>query len=165
MNISTSRFGKIDISEEEIILFKQGLLGFEDYHKYIILNAGDGSPFRWLQSVDDGNLAFVIIEPLSFMFEYDLEIPDSDQESLKLERAEDVVIYAIVSIPDNPQDMTANLQGPIVINARDKMGRQIISTNRKHPVKIHILDEMERRTVKLQEVQDTLDSDKKEGKG
>ena len=163
MNISTNRFGTIDISKDEIILFEQGLLGFEDYHKYIILNADDGSPFRWLQSVDDGNLAFVIIEPLNFMFEYDLEIPDADQESLSLERAEDVVIYAIVSIPDNPQDMTANLQGPIVINIRDKKGRQIISTNRKHSVKMHILNEMEKRTAKLQEIQDSLDSGDKGG--
>ena len=163
MKISTNRFGTIDVSKDEIILFKQGLLGFEDYRKYIILNAGDGSPFRWLQSVDDGNLAFVIVEPLSFMFEYDLEIPDADQEALSLERAEDVVIYAIVSIPENPQDMTANLQGPIVINARDKKGKQIISTDRKHPVKIHILNEMEKRTTKLQEIQDSLDSDNKEG--
>ena len=61
--------------------------------------------------------------------------------------------------------MTANLQGPIVINARDKKGRQIISTNRRHPVKIHILNEMEKRTAKLQEVQDSLDSDSKEGEG
>ena len=163
MKIATNRFGTLEISENEIILFKEGLLGFEDYHKYIVLNAEDGSPFRWLQSVEDGNLAFVIIEPLSFMFEYDIEIPDNDQEALSLERAEDVVIYAIVSIPENPQDMTANLQGPIVINARDKKGRQIISSNSRHTVRAHILNEMEKRAIKLQEIQDSLDSGNEEG--
>lgn len=163
MKIETNRFGTITISEDEIVQFEEGLLGFEAYHKYVVLNTEDGSPFRWLQSVDDGNLAFVIIEPLSFMLEYDLEIPDEDQAALSLERAEDVVIYAIVSIPDNPQDMTANLQGPVVINAKDKKGRQIISTNSRHSVRVHILNEMERRTAKLQEIQDSLDSGNEEG--
>jgi flagellar assembly factor FliW len=165
MNLSTSRFGKISIAESEIITFEEGLLGFEDYHRYIVLNTDDGSPFRWLQCIDDGNLAFVIIEPLSFMFEYDLEISDSDAEFIGLTRAEDAVLYVIVSIPQNPKDMTANLQGPLVINVANRNGRQIISNNSRHSVKARILDEMEKRAAKLKEVQESLDSDKKEGEG
>lgn len=163
MKISTSRFGKIEICEDEIVIFEEGLLGFGDYHQYIILNADDGSPFRWLQCVDDGNLAFVIIEPLSFMFEYDIEISDADAKFIGLERAEDAVLYVIVSIPANPSDMTANLQGPVVINAANRKGRQVISSNSRHSVKVRILDEMERRAAKLKEVQDSLDSNPGEG--
>jgi len=165
MNLSTARFGKISIADEEIITFDEGLLGFEDYHRYVVLNTDDGSPFRWLQCVDDGNLAFVIIEPLSFMFEYDLEISDSDAEFIALKRAEDAVLYVIVSIPQNPKDMTANLQGPLVINAANRHGRQIISSNSRHSVKARILDEMEKRAAKLKEVQDSLESDQKDGEG
>ncbi|GAB4274123.1 MAG: flagellar assembly protein FliW [Candidatus Rifleibacteriota bacterium] len=165
MNLSTSRFGKISIVDEEIITFEEGLLGFEDYHRYVVLNTDDGSPFRWLQCVDDGNLAFVIIEPLSFMFEYDLEISDADADFIGLKRAEDCVLYVIVSIPQNPKDMTANLQGPLVINAANRKGRQIISNNSRHSVKTRILDEMEKRAAKLKEIQDSLDSDQKEDEG
>ncbi|MFZ5950377.1 MAG: flagellar assembly protein FliW [Candidatus Rifleibacteriota bacterium] len=165
MNLSTSRFGKISIADEEIITFQEGLLGFEDYHRYVVFNTDDGSPFRWLQCVDDGNLAFVIIEPLSFMFEYDLEISDADAEFIALKRAEDAVLYVIVSIPQNPKDMTANLQGPLVINAANRKGRQVISSNSRHSVKARILDEMEKRAAKLKEVQDSLDSDQKDGEG
>ncbi len=163
MKISTSRFGKIEISKDEIITFEEGLLGFGEYHQYVVLNADDDSPFRWLQCVDDGNLAFVIIEPLSFMFEYDIEISDSDAGFITLERAEDAVLYVIVTIPANPSDMTANLQGPLVINAANRKGRQIISSNTKHSVKARILDEMEKRAAKLKEVQDSLDSKPGEG--
>lgn len=163
MKISTSRFGKIEICKDEIITFEEGLLGFGDYHQYIILNADDGSPFRWLQCTDDGNLAFVIIEPLSFMFEYDIEISDSDARFISLERAEDAVLYVIVSIPANPSDMTANLQGPLVINAAIRKGRQVISNNSRHLVKVRILDEMEKRANKLKEIQDSLDPKPEEG--
>jgi flagellar assembly factor FliW len=165
MNLSTSRFGKIKIVDEEIITFEEGLLGFEDYHRYVVLNTDDGSPFRWLQCVDDGKLAFVIIEPLSFMFEYDLEIADSDAEFIGLTKVDDAVIYVIVSIPANPKDMTANLQGPLVINVKTRKGRQIISNNNRHSVKARILDEMEKRAAKIKEVQESLDSDQKEGEG
>lgn len=165
MKISTSRFGKIEIVKDEIITFEEGLLGFGEYHQYVILNTDDGSPFRWLQCVDDGNLAFVIIEPLSFMFAYDIEISDSDAAFIALERAEDAVLYVIVSIPANPSDMTANLQGPLVVNAANRKGRQIISSNSRHSTKVRILDEMEKRAAKIKEVQDSLDPEGKGGEG
>lgn len=165
MKISTLRFGNIEIEDEEVIFFAEGLLGFEAYHRFVILNNEDGSPFRWLQCVEDGNLAFVIIEPLNFMFEYNIEISDSDQNFLKLTRAEDAILYTIVSIPDNPHDMTANLQGPLLINAVNRQARQIISSNPHHSVKARILTEMEKRAKKLKEVQDSLNPDKKEQEG
>ena len=162
MKVKTSRFGIIDVSDEEVIHFDEGLLGFGDYHKYVILNASEkNSPFRWLQSMNDGNLAFVIIEPLNFMFEYDVEISDSDQEFVGLTRSEDAVIYAIVSIPANPQDMTANLQGPLLINAVNRKGRQIISTNPRHSIKTKILAEMQYRARKIQELNKSLNPKEK----
>jgi flagellar assembly factor FliW len=162
MNIKTSRFGTIDVSEEEIVYFDEGLLGFAEYHRYVILNASEkNTPFRWLQCLDDGNLAFVIIEPLNFMFEYDLDVSDSDQEFVGLTRSEDAIIYAIVSIPSNPQNMTANLQGPLLINAVNRKGRQIISSNPKHLIKTKILDEMQIRARKIQELNKSLNPKEK----
>ncbi len=158
MKIPTSRFGTIDVSEEEIVRFEEGLLGLGDYHRYVILNPVEkNSPFRWLQCCDDGNLAFVIIEPLNFMFEYDIEISDSDQEFVGLTRSEDAILYAIVSIPaNNPQNMTANLQGPLLINVVNRKGRQIISSNPRHSIKTKILEEMQIRARKIQELNNSL---------
>lgn len=158
MKVSTSRFGTIDVSEEEVVRFDEGLLGFGDYHRYVILNANNqnNSPFRWLQCLDDGNLAFVIIEPLNFMFEYDIEISDSDQEFVGLTRSEDAILYTIVSIPANAQEMTANCQGPLLINAVNRKGRQIISSNPRHSIKTKILQEMQIRARKIQELNKSL---------
>ena len=158
MEVTTSRFGRIEVSGEDIVRFEDGLLGFGEYHRYVILNANNknDSPFRWLQCLDDGNLAFVIIEPLNFMFEYDIEISDSDQEFVGLTRSEDAVIYTIVSIPPNAQDMTANCQGPLLINAVNRKGRQIISSNPRHSIKTKILQEMQIRARKIQELNKSL---------
>lgn len=162
MKISTSRFGTIEVSEDEIVYFEEGLLGFGDYHRYVILNASEkNTPFRWLQCLDEGNLAFVIIEPLNFMFEYDLDVSDADQEFVGLTRSEDAIIYTIVSIPANPQNMTANLQGPLLINAINRKGRQIISSNPRHSIKTKILDEMQIRARKIQELNKSLNPKEK----
>lgn len=161
MKVKTLRFGKIEVSKDDIVEFAVGLLGFEKFHRYVILNTDENSPFRWLQCIDDGDLAFVIIEPLSFMFEYDLEIPDADTTQLKLTDPEDVILYVIVSIPKNPKEMTANLQGPLVINAKTRQGRQIISGNPNHSIKVNILEQMELRAKKIQESQADPDSDEK----
>lgn len=163
MKIATARFGEIEVIPEEIIEFAEGLLGFEEAHRFVILNPQDGSPFRWLQCVDNGDLAFVIIEPLNFMFEYDLSISDSDADFLGLKVAEDAVLYAIVTIPENPSDMTANLQGPIVINVKTRKGRQVISTNNRHSVRTRILDEMKRRAEEIRKVTNSLNSSEKKG--
>lgn len=163
MKISTARFGEIEVVPEEVIDFAEGLLGFEDAHRFVILNPQDESPFRWLQCTENGDLAFVIIEPLNFMFEYDLSISDSDAGFLGLQTAEDAVLYVIVTIPENPSDMTANLQGPIVINAKNRKGRQVISTNNRHSVRTRILDEMKRRAEELRKVTNSLNSSGKKG--
>ncbi len=165
MKITTTRFGEIDFAKEEIIDFPEGLLGFDDFHGFVILNPNDGGPFRWLQSTEDGALAFVIIEPLSFMFEYDLEVSDSDAAFLGLTNPQDAVVYSIVTIPENFQDMTANLQGPLIINSKSRKGRQIISGNSKHHIKTRIIDEMTKRAGKIKDVKDSLEPDKKEGQG
>ncbi|MBF0543494.1 MAG: flagellar assembly protein FliW [Candidatus Riflebacteria bacterium] len=165
MKFITARFGEIEVSKEEIIVFPEGLFGFKSYHQYVILNTQDRSPFRWLQSFDDGDLAFVIIEPLNFMFSYDLEVSDEEASFLGLVKPEDAAIYTIITIPENTMNMTANLQGPLVINAKTRIGRQIISNNSHHSVKVRVMDEIAKREAKLKEIENSHNSPRKEDQG
>ena len=149
MRFLTSRFGTIDVKLDEIVYFDEGLFEFEDYHRFVILNISENNnPFRWFQSLEEPNLAFVIIEPSTFMSEYDIQISDEDQKLLELTRSEDAIIYAIVSFPENPEDISVNLKGPLIINAINRKGRQIISNNPNHSVKTKILDEMHKSRAK-----------------
>jgi len=99
--------------------------------------------FYWLQAVDDPSLCFLVIEPELFMFNYSLEISDEDVNALEIERPEDVEVLAIVTILQDPKDMTANLQGPIIINKKNLKAKQIISTDPQHKVKVPILKTLE----------------------
>ncbi len=143
MNINTSRFGELEVPAEDIITFPLGILGFDKTSRYVILNDPATEPLRWLQSVDNKDLAFVIIDPLRFRSEYTLDLSDEDVLDLKISAPEEAILYAIVVIPkDNPEKMTANLQGPIVINANLMRAKQVISTNSSHKLKHFILEEM-----------------------
>jgi flagellar assembly factor FliW len=143
MKITTTRFGELEVPEQDIITFPEGILGFDRTSRYVILNDPATEPLRWLQCVDNSDLAFVIIDPLRFRSEYTLDLSDDDVFDLKLTSPEEAIIYAIVVIPkDTPERMTANLQGPIVINANLMRAKQVISTSSRHKVKHFILEEM-----------------------
>lgn len=149
MKLFTARFGEIEIDRKDIISFPEGILGFENVKEYCIFNMEEGNPLMWMQSIDEPSLAFVIISPFSFTKNYSLELSDSDTEFLKLTKQEESQIFSIVVVPEDPRKMTANLQGPIIINTVEKIGKQVISTNPRHKTKHYILEEMN----ELQEMQ------------
>lgn len=142
MKLNTSRFGEIDINEEEIITFSDGLFGFEDIKRYIIFQMEEDNPLMWMQAIEEGSLAFIIIRPFEFNPKYSLQLSDADVEELGLTSPDDSDIFAIVVVPEDTSKMTANLQGPVVINRILKKGKQVISTSPKHKLKHFILDEM-----------------------
>ena len=147
IKIQTKPFGEIEVDELQVIDFPDGILGFDFIKKFVILDAEDqGSPFKWMQAFNEKDLAFVIIRPADFMESYDLVISQSDFEAVKAESADDVIVFAIVTIPENPRRMTANLQGPIIINPVTKLGRQAISMSERYKVRHNILDEIDRQT-------------------
>jgi len=143
MKYETTRFGVVEFKDDTIIEFSDGIIGFEDYTKYVILGNSEQSMFSWLQSVEEPGLAFVIISPYEFRSDFSLNVEDSDIEKLCATESSQLVVYAIVVVPEDPRNMTANLQAPLIINAEKKIGRQVISNNPKHCLRHNILDELQ----------------------
>lgn len=144
MKITTKNFGEIEIQEENIITFKDGIPAFEDNKKFAIIdNPGDDIPFKWLQSLDDSNLAFIIVNPFIFRPDYEFDIPKPVLEKLQIEAKEDISVYSIVVIPADMTKMTANLSGPIIINIKTNLGKQIILEDNRYTTKHHILEELQ----------------------
>lgn len=129
MRFETKYFGEVEVEENKIIDFEDGLPGFENRHKFVILNNYDTEepvPFMWLQSVDDPELAFVISIPFFLRPDYELEIPESTVEKMEITSPEDVGVYAICKISGRVEDMMFNLRNPIVVNAKNHKGAQLI---------------------------------------
>lgn len=145
VTVKTRPYGEIEVNERQIIGFPDGIPGFDYVKKFVLLDSHDEkSPFKWLQALDEPDLAFVVIRPVDFMASYDLVIAQSDLETVKAKKPEDLLVLAIVTIPSDPADMTANLQGPVIINIEKGIGKQAISLSDKYHVRHRILDEMKK---------------------
>ena len=141
MTVKTKPFGVIDVDERQRLEFPQGILGFENHHSFVLLDATQ-PPFYWLQSLDEPEIAFVLINPLIFKPDYNADVNPLDLEEIGITDPEDQLTLAIVTIPETQELMTANLQGPIIINKREKTGRQSISRNPRWLVRHFILEEI-----------------------
>ena len=127
MKIDTRQFGEMSIDDEKIINMPDGIPGFRQQKRYVLLEKKETSPFYLFQCVDDPNLAFVVMDPLRFYPEYTLSVKDFDN-TIKWEfEKEELSCFVIITIPQGkPEDMTANFMAPIVINNERKEGMQLI---------------------------------------
>ena len=141
MRVDTKAYGSIDVDERQRIEFPYGILGFEKLQSYVLLDAPQ-QPFYWLQALDLVEVAFVLISPVIFRPDYTVEVPKEELEEIGIDDPEKMLTFAIVTIPRNPSDMTANLQGPIIINKETRVGRQSISTNPRWEVRHPVLKEL-----------------------
>ena len=138
MKLETTRFGVIDFDENMIIEMKGPILGFERLTKYIILKQDEKNQFNWFQSIEDGSLAFIIMNPQVIKPDYEPEINDADVSLLEIEKPEDVILMSIITIRSNPALISANLRAPIVINFRKRLAKQVVLDNSEHPIQHEI---------------------------
>ena len=138
MRIHTLNFGDLEIVQDTIITFDDGLPGFPQLRRFVVLEMEKIKPFHFLQSLPDDDtppIALYLINPFLVDPSYDFRLTDSDMEAIKSKNSTELTIYAIATIPENPCDATLNLMAPIVINVRGRCGRQVILHDSKYSVK------------------------------
>ncbi len=144
MKLCTTRFGEIDIDENKIMIFQSGLLGFPDVKRYVLLNHMNNPdvPFKWLQAVDDPDLVFVVIDPLLFSSDYVRDIEEHNVRELNIAGTDDLCIIVIVTIPNElPELMTANLQGPLIVNLRTREAKQVVLLDERYPLRYPVFQD------------------------
>ena len=141
MKVATKAYGQIEVDERQKITFSQGLFGFETRKDYVLLDA-EQQPFYWLQSIESKDVAFVLINPFQFRPDYEVDIDNEELAEIGVADPEKVLIFAIVTIPSDGGPMTANLQGPLVINRDTRCGRQVVLTNPRWKIKHDVIAEL-----------------------
>jgi flagellar assembly factor FliW len=142
VKVSTTRFGELQVNKDDIINFQEGLLGFENLKQFFVVDPGDSTLILWLQSTDDGKVAFPIIEPKIFKPDYVAKLLPADMKSVELESIGSAKIYSILTIPSNISEMSANLKAPIVINNEKNVAKQIVLQDNKLSVKHEMYKEL-----------------------
>lgn len=145
VRVETTRFGAVEVEEDLIITLPDGMIGFEDCKRYVVLTPNEDSSLKWFQCLDDGAVAFPIINPWIFRPDYAPTISEEDVRALGLSAEQPKLVFAVVTVPrNNPQGATANLLGPIVINPVTRIGKQVIVTDDDYSTRHRIIEEMER---------------------
>lgn len=138
MKVQTSRFGEIEVPDETLITFPNGIIGFKDAARFVIFECGDDGLFKWLQSCDQPGVAFVICEASIIKPDYQIIIGDGEAKLLELDNVEDGAVCLILNIPEKMEEATANLLGPIVMNAESRLGMQLVLINPDYSTKYPI---------------------------
>ena len=124
MKCDTSRFGQLDIASDRIILFPDGIIGFAEARHWVLLSEGEDDSVGWLQSLTNGDLAFLVVTPHRFVEDYSLKIHRSQLMSLPWAPEDRSLTLAIVS--DHGGRLTANLKAPLLVNIDRCLGRQVL---------------------------------------
>jgi flagellar assembly factor FliW len=141
VKVATKAYGLIEVDERQRISFPLGLLGFESLKEYILLDA-ERQPFYWLQSLEVEQIAFILINPFLFRPDYELDVNDEELKDIGLSGPDKALIFSIVTILPDGSPMTANLQGPLIINRETRSGRQAVLTDPRWKTKHDIMDEL-----------------------
>jgi len=139
MYIDTEYFGRIEIGDDSIITFPEGIPGFEELRKFTLIDMGeDLSNLFWLQSVERPEICFVVTDPFVIYNGYEVNIPDNDLELLEITKPETVLALAIMVVSEDPKEIRVNLKAPVIINLEKKLGKQVLLQDESLPIRYYI---------------------------
>jgi len=120
------------------ITLTQGLLGLENYTKFRLQPFEEGTPFYTLQSLESAELSLIVMDPALLIEDYAFDLRDEDVAELGITEPDDVLVMVVLTIPENPQDMTANMLGPLVFSRKGAKGKQIVLHGTDWPVRYRV---------------------------
>ena len=129
ITVPSTRFGDLTIAKETIIHFPTGVIGFPQHKNFVMLEYKP--PFCWLHSVEDAQLAFVVVDGFEFGENYSVKPPVGDA-NIDLKEEDEFAILVIVTVRPDPKMTTANLKAPLFVNLRNRKGVQVIFDDRRY---------------------------------
>lgn len=142
MKVSTTRFGDVKIEADDIILFRSGIMGFEDCQHWVVLADGDNQVVAWLQAMNRPEIALPVVSPRRFVPDYQVRVEGHDLESLQLANLDQAYVLCVVGSTD--QKLTLNLRAPIVVNLDRRLGCQVMTTD-EQPLQMELVSSAKAR--------------------
>ena len=147
-SFTSSRFGEISYSEEDVLVFPRGIPAFEKYYNWILAGEEENA-IKWLQSIEDADLAMPVTTPDAVMPDYNAKIPEDELDLVGSRDVADLALLIVVSIPESsPWNMTANLRAPILVNLKNRRAVQVIVLNEEYPIRHVVFPEDVRDAMK-----------------
>jgi flagellar assembly factor FliW len=139
VTFTNAKFGEVTVEGTSVLSFSEGLPGFERLKTFGIVQVDDEAPFLRLLSVDEQAVGFVVLNPMLIFPDYNPNFGSEDLDGLQIEATEDLEMYCIVTLSQVPSEVTANLKGPIAVNTRKMLARQMILVDDRYTTKHSLL--------------------------
>ncbi len=143
MIVNTKIFGEIEVDESKFLIFEDGILGFPDLKRFMLIHDEESSGdnlFSWMQSIDEPGFAMPVIDPLKVCSEYNPEVEDELLKSLGEITGEELLVLTTVTVPQEIERMTSNLRAPFIINAQNLKACQVILEDDNYLIKYPIYE-------------------------
>ena len=134
MQLQTTRFGTIEVDSESVITFTQPILGFQEFRRFVLLPGPPDDMLVWLQSVDSGDLAFILMDPRAVVPDYDVDLRPHELAELAVSTKDEIDVYTLVVVPQDKSKVRTNLKAPILISRKHRLGKQTILDRSNYPV-------------------------------
>lgn len=145
MKTSAAQLERYSREQSTSMVFPEGIIGFSEHKEFSIMFNKSKEPFIWMESCQDSNLSFIIIDPQEFKQGYDPILSSADKTALKINDLSECFIYTLVCVPKDSNEISANLLAPIIINKNSNIGRQVILHDQDYSVQHLILEDMLRK--------------------
>ncbi|MCL2078467.1 MAG: flagellar assembly protein FliW [Oscillospiraceae bacterium] len=142
MQIDTLRFGMVEIDDNKLIDFGDGIPGLEQYRAYALLQFEESYPLVWLQSTEDTGICLPVLDTFAVLPNYVFDLEDADVKSLGIKNPDELHVVSVVVIPEDIKGMTVNLAAPIVINTKTGKAKQIVLTGTDYNVRAPVFQEI-----------------------
>jgi len=134
MKLNTTRFGAVDVDSDLILTFTQPIIGFPEHRRFVFIPVQEGGAVKWLQSVESGELAFLVMDPRAVVPDYQVELAAAELAELAAESVDGLEVYTLVVVPQDRSLVRTNLKAPILVNPRQRLAKQTILERSDYPV-------------------------------
>ena len=145
MLVKTKSMGSVEVDNAHIITIPDGLFGFEEYTKFALIDS-EYKPFIWLQSLQSTELAFLVVDPFIISSDYEVDVDDKELAKIGIVSPSEVFVLVLITIPQDGSAVTANLQGPLIINRTNNKALQAILADNRWTTKHSIIDSIKKRS-------------------
>lgn len=145
MIIKTKFLGEVEIREEDIIVFPDGILGFEESRQFILLDIPENEFFKILQDVEHEYISFIVTDPFKFREDYEMEVPDNELLKINIRKNEQIAMLNIVTLSDVFEKSTMNLLAPIIMNTENRIGKQYVLSDVSYSTKYPLFEKKEEK--------------------
>lgn len=139
MEFKSKYHGILEYNEKDIVTFENGVPGFEELKRFILVPHKENDVFSILHSLEECEVGFIVISPFFIDDKYELNLEESIAEKLKLSSSHNAKIVNTVTLHSDPKKITVNLKAPIIINVENNLAHQVILNNDKYNIKTPLI--------------------------